>query len=245
MIPLLWSSVYILNMQEEKVAFITGISQGIGMQLVLKFLDMGYIVVGYSRKSLEEVDYLNDLTPSHKSNYIHLNCSIQEVSEKLVSLVNFKINVLISNAAQFIKEPADSLSSDHFLDSFNVNSINPFLLIQSLKLASLFAFQAHVVQICSMGGVQGAQKFSGLMAYSASKAALISITESMQVEWGHSLTFNALALGAVDTEMFRDAFFNAATEISDVQMADWIYEFAANSGQIMAGQVVQVKKSDP
>jgi NAD(P)-dependent dehydrogenase (short-subunit alcohol dehydrogenase family) len=232
-------------MQERKQVLISGVSQGIGKQLVITFLKKGYRVLGYSRKSLDEIDYIKDLPLPIKKHYNHFYGAISTLDEQISIKQLGKIDYLINNAAELIKKPADQVSKEDFHQSFEVNTIQPFLLIKFLKEADLFSFNAHVVQISSVGGVVGSKKIPGLLSYSASKAALISITESLQAEWGGALTFNALALGAVDTAMFKKAFFDSYTEISDVEMADWIFRFTVNSGQIMAGQVVQVKKYDP
>lgn len=52
--------------------------------------------------------------------------------------------------------------------------------------------EGHVVNISSMGGVQGSVKFPGLSAYSSSKGALITLTELLAEEYketGPSLTY--------------------------------------------------------
>ncbi|MDP4663904.1 MAG: SDR family oxidoreductase [Salibacteraceae bacterium] len=227
---------------EKKTVLITGVGSGIGRQLVECFLENDYNVIGISRS-------IQSFIITNEALYNHLVFDWEDfnsLAERIDTLLeDSKIDFLINNAGLLKKQPAAELAKDDFAESFYINSIAPFLLVQSLKSSVLFVEKAHIVQISSMAGVQGALKFPGLLAYSASKAALIAITESLQSEWGDSLTFNTLALGAVETEMFKRAFFNASTPISDVQMAKWIFNFTVNSGEIMAGQVVKVKKLDP
>ena len=227
---------------EKKTVLITGISSGIGRQLVACFLENDYNVIGISRSK-------QSLSFTYDSLYNHLVFDWEDfhsLTERIeILLDDSRIDFLINNAGMLKKQPASELVKDDFTESFYINSIAPFLLIQSLKSRVLFVEKAHIVQISSIAGIQGALKFPELLTYGASKAALIAITESLQSEWGDSLTFNALALGAVETEMFRSAFFNASAPISDVQMAIWIFKFTVNSGEIMAGQVVKVKKLDP
>lgn len=227
---------------EKKTVLITGVGSGIGLQLVKCFLENNFNVIGISRS--KETTAFN-----RQPLYNHIVFDWEDfnlLSEEIKVLVGeSKIDFLINNAGLLKKQPAAELVKDDFDESFYVNSIAPFLLVKSIKSSVLFVEKAHIVQISSMAGIQGALKFPELLTYSASKAALIAITESLQSEWGDSLTFNALALGAVETEMFKRAFFNASTPISDVQMAKWIFNFTVNSGEIIAGQVVKVKKLDP
>ena len=66
---------------------------------------------------------------------------------------------------------------------------------------------SQVINISSIGGVQGSVKFPGLSAYSSSKGALITLTEMLAEEYKElKINFNVLALGAVQTEMLEEAF---------------------------------------
>jgi NAD(P)-dependent dehydrogenase (short-subunit alcohol dehydrogenase family) len=56
-----------------------------------------------------------------------------------------------------------------------------------------------------MGGIQGSLKFAGLAAYSSSKGAVITLSELLAEEYERGISFNVLALGAVQTEM-EEAF---------------------------------------
>jgi NAD(P)-dependent dehydrogenase (short-subunit alcohol dehydrogenase family) len=105
---------------------------------------------------------------------------------------------------------------------------------------------SHIVNISSMGGIQGTAKFKGLSAYSSSKAALVVLTECLAEELkGTNISVNCLALGSVDTEMFRQAFpgFNAGIEVKS--MASYISHFAVNGHKWFNGKVVPVSNSVP
>jgi NAD(P)-dependent dehydrogenase (short-subunit alcohol dehydrogenase family) len=55
-----------------------------------------------------------------------------------------------------------------------------------------------------MGGIQGSLKFAGLAAYSSSKGAVITLSELLAEEYKErGISFNVLALGAVQTEMLK------------------------------------------
>lgn len=97
-----------------------------------------------------------------------------------------------------------------------------------------------------MGGVQGSVKFPGLAAYSSSKAAVINLTELLAEEYKDSgISFNVLALGAVQTEMLEEAFPGYKASISAVEMANYIFDFSLNGQKYYNGKLLQVSNSTP
>ena len=106
--------------------------------------------------------------------------------------------------------------------------------------------KGHVVNVSSMGGILGSAKFPGLAAYSSSKGALITMTEVLAEEYKESgPSFNALALGAVQTEMLEAAFPGYQASVTAAQMAAYIKEFALNGHNLYNGKVLPVSNSTP
>ena len=97
-----------------------------------------------------------------------------------------------------------------------------------------------------MGGIQGSAKFAGLSAYSSSKGAVITLTELLAEEFKESgPSFNALALGAVQTEMLEEAFPGFKAPVSALEMAEYIQKFALLGHKYYNGKVLQVSNSTP
>ena len=104
----------------------------------------------------------------------------------------------------------------------------------------------HVVNIGSMGGVQGSVKFPGLSIYSASKAALATLTECLAAEYpDKNIYFNCLALGAVQTEMFDEAFPGYKAPLTADEAAEFITDFALNGYKYFNGKIIPVSLSIP
>ena len=104
----------------------------------------------------------------------------------------------------------------------------------------------HVVTVSSMGGIQGSMKFPGLSAYSSSKGAVITLTELLAEEYKETgPQFNVLALGAVQTEMLKEAFPDFQAPTSALEMARYINEFSLNGNKFYNGKVLQVSNSTP
>jgi NAD(P)-dependent dehydrogenase (short-subunit alcohol dehydrogenase family) len=97
-----------------------------------------------------------------------------------------------------------------------------------------------------MGGIQGSMKFSGLSAYSSSKGAVITLSELLAEEYkDRGISFNVLALGAVQTEMLAEAFPGYEAPITANEMADYIFNFTLTGHKFHNGKVLQVSSSTP
>ena len=154
------------------------------------------------------------------------------------------VDILINNAGALVAKPFTEINSEELERIYHVNVLSVFKLTQ--ELIPKFSNNAHIVNISSVGGVQGSVKFSGLSAYSSSKAALLALTECLAEEYKETdLTFNCLALGAVQTEMLEEAFpgYQAPTSAND--MATYIFDFSINGQNFYKGKVLNISKSTP
>ncbi len=225
-----------------KNVIITGTSRGIGFELAQLFAKNEYNVLALSRNSqpLKNLNIKNITT-------ISIDLSKENELKKIIDFVsnNWKtVDILINNAGKLINKPFKDLTPSCFLEVYKVNVFAVAeltrLLIPYLKKGS------HVVNISSIGGVQGSAKFSGLAAYSSSKGALITLTELLAEEYKEQqITFNALALGAVQTEMLKEAFPNYKAPVSAKEMATYIYNFAINGSKFYNGKILQVSSTTP
>jgi NAD(P)-dependent dehydrogenase (short-subunit alcohol dehydrogenase family) len=97
-----------------------------------------------------------------------------------------------------------------------------------------------------MGGIQGSMKFAGLSAYSSSKGAVITLSELLAEEYkDKGISFNVLALGAVQTEMLAEAFPGYQANLSASEMANYIFDFTLTGNKYYNGKVIQVSSSTP
>ncbi len=231
-----------------KNVIITGASRGIGRQLVEVFLQEGHTVYALSRNT----SLLNTLKKENPNLHL-LNIDITspdqpDQDEHLLELLYDdakQIDVLINNAGVLINKPFLESNLDDFRQQMEVNLYAPTKLIQ-LLFKQLKTAKGHVVNISSMGGVQGSSKFPGLSMYSASKGALNIMTECLAEELSDSgIAFNALALGAVQTEMLEKAFPDYKAPLKPDQMAEFIKDFALNAQGFINGKVIPVALNNP
>lgn len=214
---------------------VTGAFRGIGRATALGLLGSGAEVYATSRKAFElegcasfELDYTD---PSSRTAFRN-------------SIAEIQFDGVVLNAGALIKKPFRELKQEDFDLMALANWSGQALLVQEL-LANL-APGAHVVFISSMGGYQGAAKYPGLLAYATSKMAMAGLAESLQAELGSvGFTFNALCLGAVQTEMLAEAFPGYEAPVDPKTMGEAIAEFVANGHKTQAGQVIAWSKSNP
>ena len=97
-----------------------------------------------------------------------------------------------------------------------------------------------------MGGVQGSSKFPGLAAYSSSKGAVITLTELLAEEYKETgPSFNALAFGAVQTEMLEEAFPGYKAPLTAEQMGSYLLNFALTGHEVYNGKTLPVSSGTP
>jgi len=143
-----------------------------------------------------------------------------------------------------VSKPFEEINYQELEAVYKVNVFGVFTLTQ--LVLPFMQNDGHVVTVSSMGGVQGSVKFPGLAAYSSSKGAVITLTELLAEEYKESgISFNVLALGAVQTEMLQEAFPGFEAPTSAGQMAEYIVDFALTGQQFYNGKLLQVASSTP
>jgi len=225
-----------------KNIIITGTSRGIGFELAQTFAKNNYNVLALSRNSkpLKNLNLKNITTLS-------VDLSNENDLQKVTNFVtkNWKnVDILINNAGKLVNKPFEKITTSDFLEVYKVNV---FAVAELTKqLIPFLSKGSHVVNISSIGGVLGSMKFPGLAAYSSSKGALLTLTEVLAEEYKEQgISFNAIALGAVQTEMLEEAFPGYKAPVTAKEMADYIYNFALTGNKFYNGKILQVSSTTP
>lgn len=230
---------------------VTGASRGIGRALVQKLAEnQNHNIIAISRnkeKLLHLEQEVCSVFPDSKIHCIPFDLASDGYAFKLLPeiLKHFnQVDILVNNAGMLIKKPFDELSDNDFDDLFNVNVKSVFRL--SRALLPYFTDGSHIVNISSMGGVQGSSKFPGLSLYSAAKGAVSVLTEAMAEELkDRGISVNCLAYGAVKTEMLAEAFPGYEPPLKAEDMAEYAAWFAVNGQKFYNGKVLPVSVSTP
>jgi NAD(P)-dependent dehydrogenase (short-subunit alcohol dehydrogenase family) len=154
------------------------------------------------------------------------------------------VNILINCAGLLVKGDFMELGSYEARLMMETNFFGPALVTRCL--ATIMPAGSHVVNISSMGGFQGSSKYRGLSYYSASKAALACLSECLALELGDAgISVNCLALGAVQTGMFREAFPGLEAPVTASRMAGFIADFALRGNEFFNGKIIPVTIGNP
>jgi 3-oxoacyl-[acyl-carrier protein] reductase len=221
---------------------VTGTSRGIGFELSKLLADAGYKVLALSRNE-KPIKNLN-----HK-NIEAFSFDVSSVDDR-DNLSNYlkdkkgNILALINNAGKLINKPFLELTEEEFRSVYEVNVFG--VAAMTRLVVPFMNNNGHVLTISSMGGIQGSAKFPGLSAYSSSKGAVLTLTELLAEEFKETgPAFNALALGAVQTEMLEEAFPGYKAPVTAIEMAEYIMEFALKGQKLYNGKILQVSSSTP
>jgi 3-oxoacyl-[acyl-carrier protein] reductase len=224
----------------SKTLVITGASRGIGFAMVQQATQAGHSVYALSRniKLLKKSDllypYAIDLSDED---------AVADFANKLKQQ-GVKIDALINNAGALANKPFSETTTAVFESIYRINVFG--LASLTRMLLPLINSKGQVLNISSMGGVDGSSKFPGLSAYSSSKGAVNTLTELLAEEYKTTgPAFNALALGAVQTEMLAQAFPGLKAPVSADEMACYILKFALEGQQFFNGKILSVSSSTP
>ncbi|MAN28920.1 MULTISPECIES: SDR family NAD(P)-dependent oxidoreductase [Mesonia] len=225
-----------------KRIIITGTSRGIGFEMVKLLAQQDCEILALSRNDqpVKELNLDNVTTFS-------FDLSSAEDLTKVEGFLkdNWKrVDVLINNAGKLVNKNFEEITSEELMAVYQTNTLGAFQLTQ--KVVPFMKTDGHVVNISTMGGVQGSVKFPGLAAYSSSKAAIITLTELLAEEYKEKgPAFNVLALGAVKTEMLEEAFPGYEPPTTAEEMAAYIVDFALTGNKYYNGKLLQVSNSTP
>lgn len=226
----------------NKTIIVVGASRGIGKALVdLLAQNPEHQIYALSRN-------IKQLNTNFKS-FENVICAEFDLENSVVQQLQtifkteIQIDILINNAGWLINKNFDKISHAELMKSYQINVIG---VMETCQFFVSRMKKSHIVNISSMGGFQGSMKFPGLAAYSSSKAALCNFTELFAEEFKSTdIRMNCLCIGAVQTEMLEEAFPGYKAQVSPVEMASYIADFALNKSTLMNGKIIPVSLSTP
>ncbi|WP_299290552.1 SDR family oxidoreductase [uncultured Mucilaginibacter sp.] len=230
---------------------ITGASSGVGFEAVIELIHQpGHQIIALAR-SEKKLARLLEISRTLNPDCVLYPVAFDIVHDDYADLQQFvkthfdgKIDVLINNAGALTNKPFAQLGESDFVEMLQSNYLGHVRIIQAMLL--LMAKNSHIVNIGSMGGFQGSVKFVGLSAYSASKAALHTLTECLAQELApQEIKVNCLALGSAQTEMLERAFPGYQSPVMAFEMGKYIADFALTGHKFFNGKVLPVAMGTP
>jgi short-subunit dehydrogenase len=232
---------------------ITGASRGIGAELSIQLATEKHrlVLVARSEEALKNIcDQCNSAAQSEIAFPLiyNLNRVLEggdEFNSRLLELTD-TLDILVNNAGFLIRKPFTELSIKESKEIFDTNYFVPAQLIKACLPLLKVSETASIINVTSMAAVQGSSKFPGLSAYSSSKGALATLTECLAEEFKElNIRVNALAFGAVQTEMLEEAFPGYVASTKASEMGHFFKWFVLEGWKRFNGKMLPVSDSTP
>lgn len=187
----------------NRIAFITGASRGIGRACALALAEAGARVV-LAARDLEKLETLAGEIrgAGHEAFVVPIDLSSEASIKEAFTKASKEfgpIEILVNNAGITRDGLALRMKRDDWEAVLNTNLTGSFLCIQQVLQPMMRARWGRIINITSVVGETGN---AGQANYSASKAGLIGVTKSLAQEMGsRGITVNAVAPGFVETDM--------------------------------------------
>lgn len=190
----------------NKSVLITGASGGLGGQLALDFAREGAKVTVNFSSSAAAADRIVAQIKEKGGHAIACQADISSAAdvkimvEKTVETFG-GVDTLINNAGLNIDAPFLELSENDWDRVMDVNLKGPFLMSQAVGRHMAAAGKGRIINISATTAIQPR---TGNANYTAAKAGLNMLTQTMALELGPDVTVNAVALGAVDCPLVHE-----------------------------------------
>ncbi|MGQ4808607.1 Gluconate 5-dehydrogenase [Candidatus Entotheonellaceae bacterium PAL068K] len=192
----------------EKVAIVTGASQGIGQGIAVclaRWGARGVTLAARNHTGLQETAHQVEDAGSTACVAVTDITRAEQVQAMVdATLARFgHIDVLVNNAGTMLQRPLLEISEDDWHGVLDTNLTSMFLCSQ--RVGRHFVTQQHgkIIHIASHWAFIGV---SHVAPYCASKGGVVQLTRALAVEWArHNITVNAVAPGYIATPMNEEA----------------------------------------
>jgi D-sorbitol dehydrogenase (acceptor) len=194
---------------EGKVAVVTGGARGIGRAIAQRYVEEGAMVAVADLLADQAEQTAREL--GGRAFAVRLDVTRQESIDALVAAVVERaggIDILVNNAGVFDMQPLLEITRENFDQQFAVNVKGLLFTLQAV--ARRMVQQGHGGKIINFSSQAGRRGEALVAVYCASKAAVISLTQSAaKALIPHRINVNGIAPGVVDTPMWDqvDALF--------------------------------------
>ena len=233
----------------SKVAIVTGGNSGLGFATAKKLCENGVktYIIGRTKERTENaaaeigaIPYLFDL-----SNLSEIPTMIKDIAG------DGNIDILVNNAGINLKKEFDQVTDEEFANIIHVNVQSVFAISREVVKIMKQYSGGSIVNISSMASQYGIPK---VIAYSASKGAIETMTRAMAVELAQfGIRVNCVAPGFIKTKMSAKALDNDPERKNKVlgrtpmgvlgepsTIADAVYFYALNESSYVTGTILPV-----
>src|SRR5579859_8071621 len=229
----------------NKVAIITGASRGIGSAAAAVFAREGAAVVLAARditrldanvRAIEEARGRALAVPVDVADEASVAALFARTTE------TFGVpDILINSAGAVASVPFERMEVSTWDRVLGVNLRGTFLCCRAAFRAMIPHGGGVIINLSSLSGVRGVEKFPGLSAYNTSKFGVAGLSEILAVEGRpHNIRVIAVSPGAVDTEMLRAAAPHLKAGMTPDEMARILLFLAGADARPLGGTNLEI-----
>jgi len=189
---------------ENKVALITGGSEGIGFGIAKTFLEAG-AKVAITGRNIVKLEKAKESLHTDDIFTINNDLAQVELAQSTIDLVLSKygkLDILVNNAGESVYKPISQSTIEDFDLLFNTNVRGLFAQTQA-AIPELKKTHGNIINIGSELGMRGMTVYS---VYSASKAAVIMLTQLWAKELAPDVRVNTISPGGVETPIYAKMY---------------------------------------
>ncbi len=227
---------------DRKIVVVTGASSGIGRAAAELFVTRGARVALFARSQ----ETIEAMAARHGDRMLAVAGDVADPAaiERLFAAVEARFggcDVLVNSAGMIDPKRVADVTPEAWDRMFAVNVRGTFLAARRALPSMTARRSGAIVNIASISGIPGPEKFPGFASYNASKAAVIGFTEALAVETkDRGVRVNCVSPGSVDTPMWAAASGGAPADMTAAEVAETILFLASERSRPMNGQNVHV-----
>lgn len=169
-------------MIENKVAYITGGTKGVGYGIAKILLENG-VSVAFTGRKKEDVEKVENELKQYSANVLGLISDVKNLEDESNAVKNIiekfgRLDFVIANAGLGIFKPVDELSSEEWNDMIETNLTGVFYTLKA-SVEELKKTEGYYITISSLAG---ANFFENGAGYNASKFGVVGFTQAAMID---------------------------------------------------------------
>jgi NAD(P)-dependent dehydrogenase (short-subunit alcohol dehydrogenase family) len=226
-----------------RIAIVTGGGRGIGRATAIQLAHAGarVTICARTRREVESAAAEHPSIDGHVGD-VSDGDFVRHLVENAVSS-HGRVDILINNAAMLGRSLISELEPDLWDQVMAVNLRGAYLCARAVfqQMSRQEPMGGSIVNLGSLSGVRGPEKFPGLAAYNVSKAGVIALSDILAVEGKpYDIRVNAVSPGAVETAMLREAGHGLTALATPEDVARTILFLASDESRPMTGGNLEI-----
>jgi NAD(P)-dependent dehydrogenase (short-subunit alcohol dehydrogenase family) len=230
---------------KDRVAIITGAGRGVGKATARRFAREGARVVLFSRtpgpldEAATEIAREGGQVLSMAGD-VSREEDVRALFQRAMDAYG-RVDILVNCAGIVLVHPFVDMDAETWDRVIAVNLRGTFLCCRQAFRVMMAQQSGVIINLSSLSGVRGVEKFPGLSAYNVSKAGVAGLTEILAVEGKpFHIRVCAVSPGAVDTEMLRQAAPHLKAGMTPDDLAEILLFLADDSGRMLSGSNIEI-----